>query len=80
MTPSIALRTVPISLLPTVTALSARTPEPTYDIVAFDDGTLRVRGCLPPLVRESLLLTHVEGGHDRQGRAIWYPKEAPDAA
>jgi hypothetical protein len=54
--------------------------EPLYEEHTFDDGTVRVRGVQPHVRRESLLMTHVEGGRDPEGRVIWYPKATGDDA
>jgi hypothetical protein len=51
-----------------------------YDLDEFDDGTVRASGVLPANVRDALLLTHDEGARDPEGRVIWYPKGAGDAA
>jgi hypothetical protein len=63
------------------TAMCAECPtEPWYDIVDFDDGTLRVRGKLPPHVRERLEQTHVDTGTRIDRWSVWAPREPDHAA
>jgi hypothetical protein len=51
-----------------------------YVIRTFDDGTVRVRGWLPPDGRAELELTSFDTGTAIAGWVIWVPKEADDAA
>ena len=58
-------------------AMSVERPaDPWYDIVEFDDGTLRVRGKLPPHVREQLEQTHVDTGTRIDRWSVWISREA----
>ena len=59
-------------------ALDGGPAERPYEILEFDDGSIRVVGVLPHLARERLLLTHDEGGYDSEGRVIWHRKGSND--
>ncbi|HZO31865.1 MAG TPA: hypothetical protein VFH48_38400 [Chloroflexota bacterium] len=58
-------------------AMSAERPaDPWYDIVKFDDGTLRVCGKLPPHVREQIEQTHFDTDTRIDRWSVWVPREA----
>ena len=74
------LATYPNELAVPAAMCAERPAEPWYDVVEFDDGTLRVRGKLPPHVRERLGQTHVDTGTRIDRWSVWVPREPDHAA
>jgi len=76
---TLIIAAIPTSRQP-VTVATSDSPQPPspYERVDFDDGSVRVRGAVPPDELEALELTHSPTGRDIDGFDIWWPKEADD--
>lgn len=56
------------------------TSDPWYEVVPFDDRTLRVRGTLPPWIREQIERSCLDTGTCIDGWSVWVPRGTGDDA